>query len=284
MADPALWVDVAAAAGLLAQTAKGYAAAGFYDAWRDDDPARRWAAAALAWFGLDAAPTSRKTDDGEVPPPVPMESAAGMVRRALLRAAAGGRSLRAAVAQIGWFCPLHPYDADGLAAKTAAAVQEAVLLGVVGGDRLTALGSISSLTPMPRTRRTPWPRRATRYCPGSGGCWCCSPTSPPSCPGRSGPQRLRAAGFAPMPEDALGAVIVPDRSAAEQDEPGEHGERRGPRSRGRVDAAVLAARLRSPGGKPAPASASYAELASLAPHLDEAEVALLADALDHETT
>src|SRR6185436_14996313 len=108
--------------------------------WRAMTAARRWAVAALAWFALEPAPTSRETDDGEVPPPEPLGSGAGLVRRALLRAAADGRSLRAAADEISWFCPLHPYDAAGLERKLAAATHEAELLGAVAGDRLSALG------------------------------------------------------------------------------------------------------------------------------------------------
>src|SRR6185312_7601389 len=67
--------------------------------------------------------------------------------------------------------------------------------------------------------------------------------------------RLRAAGFAPMPEDAQGTVIVPDRSAS-----AEETVARGPRPRLRVDAAELAERLRSGVGEVEPVSASYAEL------------------------
>jgi hypothetical protein len=396
MAEPALWIDVAAAAGLLVPSPAGYAAGSTYDSWRDDDPARRWAATALAWFALDLAPTSRQTDDGEVPPPVPMDSAAGLVRRALLRAAADGHSLRAAVAEIDWFCPLHPYDADGVTAKTAAAVHEAELLGVVSRDRLTALGEhlvahadapnaldavAAACTPLlPQVRgllvlqsdltavvsgqvgaaaarllaiaAVPESRGAAttwRFTPQSvrsaldagwtaeelraeltavsdrplpqpleylladvarrhgqvrvRGAQCCitgseaevaeilatrslrtlhlSRLAPTvlACPFELDEvvARLRAAGFAPMPEDAQGTVIVPGRSPAETQTVERH-----PRPRRRVDAAVLAEGLRSHAGEPEPASASYAELASLAPHLEEAEVALLADALDHE--
>ena len=138
--EPALWIDVAATAGLLERATAGYGATAGYDAWREESAARRWAVAALAWFALDVAPTSREIDDGEVPPPEPMESAAGVVRRALLRAATGGRSLEVAAAELGWFCPLHPYTAEGLDRKAAAAVHEATLLGVVVGDRLSAIG------------------------------------------------------------------------------------------------------------------------------------------------
>jgi hypothetical protein len=138
--EPALWIDVAFEAGLLGRMMAGYGPSDEYDAWRAGSTTQRWATAALAWFALEPAPTSRETDDGEVPPPEQLHSWAGMVRRALLRAAAGGRSLRAAQAEIGWFCPLAHYDDAGLKRKLAAAVREAELMGVISGDRLSALG------------------------------------------------------------------------------------------------------------------------------------------------
>jgi hypothetical protein len=389
---PALWIDVTAAAGLLERTAAGYEPADTYEAWREAEPARRWAETVLAWFTLDVAPTSRETDDGEVAPPVPLESAAGLVRRALLRAAAGGRSLEAATSEIDWFCPLHPYDATGLAAKVAAALREAALLGVVTGDRLSTLGeqlvaaadrpdAVDALAEactelLPEARGllvlqsdltavvSGQPSAAAALLlaaaavpenRGVATTWRFSPTSVRAAldagwtaegltaelaavSGRSLPQpleylvadvarrhgavrvrgarcavtgseaevaeilatralstlhlsrvaptvlvspfeldevvsRLRKAGFAPMPEDAAGTVILPERAA----KPTRGGRR--PRTRKRIPAAELAARLRS--GTAQPVSPSYARLAELAPQLDGAEIALLADALDH---
>jgi hypothetical protein len=86
--------------------------------------------------------------------------------------------------------------------------------------------------------------------------------------------RLRKAGFAPMPEDAEGVVIVPRRAGTAT----RGTASRRPRTPQRVLAAELAALLHS--GRTAPASPSYERVAELAPHLDEAEIALLADALD----
>jgi predicted DNA-binding transcriptional regulator YafY len=76
-----------------------------------------------------------------------------------------------------------------------------------------------------------------------------------------------------MPEDATGAVIVPNRADAHPGRAGAHPARAaGQRRR-------LATRLRS--GTAPPVSRSYSQLSTLAPQLDEAEVALLADALDN---
>jgi hypothetical protein len=142
--EPALWIDLAAALAMLDPADGAYTAAERYPTWRDEPVALRWAGIALGWFALDLAPTSRETDDdgGEVAPPEPMVSGAGLLRRAWLRAAAGGRSLAAAAAHLEWFAPLHGYDDAGRARKIAAARHEAELLGVVAGDRLTALGEL----------------------------------------------------------------------------------------------------------------------------------------------
>jgi hypothetical protein len=86
--------------------------------------------------------------------------------------------------------------------------------------------------------------------------------------------RLRAAGFSPMPEDADGVVVVPDRAG-----PPAPGVRTVP-VRSRLTAADLATRLLDPGHAPVPVSPARAELANLAPHLDGAEVAVLSDALE----
>lgn len=142
IADAALWIDIAHAAGLLAGTAAGYAPTAEFARWRESTTAARWADAAQVWFALECTPTSREIDDGEVAPPLPLGSTGGLIRRALLRAAAGGRSVRAAAERIDWFCPLHHYDAVGLERKLAATLHEARVLGVVVGDRLSALGEL----------------------------------------------------------------------------------------------------------------------------------------------
>jgi hypothetical protein len=397
MAEPALWIDLAHGAGLLAPSPDGYAATTGYDGWREEDPGARWARVVLAWWALDLAPTSRETDDGEVAPPLPLESAGGMMRRALLRAAAGGLSLQAAGKHLDWFCPMHPYDEAGRARKIAAAVHEATLLGVVVGDRLSVLGehlvdvagnpdapdelvrrsgalllvargllvlqsdltAVVSGQPSAATARllaaaaSPESRDVAatwRFTPASvraalDAGWSADELRAElvAVSGRPLPQpldylltdvarrhgsvrvrgsrssvtgseaeiteilhtrslrtlhlsrlaptvltspfeldevlaRLRAAGFAPMPEDADGVVIVAERGGGSA--PTATASR--PRARARVAAADLAARLLAAGNAPDhPVSAMHARLAELAPSLDAVEVALLADALDH---
>ncbi|RZS37564.1 XPB/Ssl2-like helicase family protein [Herbihabitans rhizosphaerae] len=135
-----LWIDLASAAELLGETEAGYAPTPAYADWRAAEPARQWTTIARAWLAMEHAPTNREIEDGkEIPPPLPIGSAAGIVRRALLTASAGA-TVSAAAAEIDWFCPFHDYDADGRAKTVAACVREAELLGIMTADRLTELG------------------------------------------------------------------------------------------------------------------------------------------------
>jgi hypothetical protein len=136
-----LWIDLAYATGLLGIADAGYAPTQSYAEWRAAEPARRWAVLVEAWFSLEHAPTSREVPgDKELPPPLPLGSAAGLLRRALLQAGGSGASVRAAGKEIDWFFPLHGYDAGQRTSKVAAAVCEAELLGVVASDVLSELG------------------------------------------------------------------------------------------------------------------------------------------------
>jgi hypothetical protein len=136
-----LWIDLAYAAGLLGMVDAGYAPTQSYADWRAAEPARGWAVLVEAWFSLEHAPTSREVQgDKELPPPLPLGSAAGLLRRALLPAAGSGSSVRTAGEKIDWFFPLHGYGADQRTGKVAAAIREAELLGVVASDVLSELG------------------------------------------------------------------------------------------------------------------------------------------------
>lgn len=138
-----LWIDLAYTAGLLAHHGSGYTATVEYPRWREADPGQRWAALACAWFACEHAPTDREIDDGqEQPPPLPLGSSAGLLRRALLRAARPAASVSAAGDVVDWHCPLHGYHPEQYRdEKLAAAIREAELLGVVANDGLTELGS-----------------------------------------------------------------------------------------------------------------------------------------------
>jgi len=136
-----LWIDLAYAAGLLGRVDAGYAPTQSYAEWRAAEPARRWAVLVEAWFSLEHAPTSREVQgDKELPPPLPLGSAAGLLRRALLPAAHAGASVWAAGKEIDWFFPLHGYDAGQRTSKVTATIREAELLGVVASDVLSELG------------------------------------------------------------------------------------------------------------------------------------------------
>ncbi|MPZ79986.1 MAG: hypothetical protein GEV28_06120 [Actinophytocola sp.] len=136
-----LWIDLAYAAGLLGEVDGGYAPTDAYPDWRAAEPSLQWAAVASAWHALEHAPLMREIDgDKEHPPPLTLMSAAGAMRRAMLRAARTGLSMRGAGAEIDWFFPLHGYDPEARDEKIAAAVREAELLGVTAGDRVSELG------------------------------------------------------------------------------------------------------------------------------------------------
>jgi hypothetical protein len=136
-----LWIDLTYAAGLLGRSDTGYAPTHFYAEWRAAQPRRRWAVLIDTWFSLEHAPTSREIPgDRGVPPPLPLASAAGLLRRAILPAARSGVSVRAVGEQVDWLFPLHGYDAGQRAAMVAAAVREAELLGVIANDVVSELG------------------------------------------------------------------------------------------------------------------------------------------------
>ncbi|GAB3460326.1 helicase-associated domain-containing protein [Actinophytocola sediminis] len=136
-----LWIDLAHAAGLLAEVTAGYAPTDAYQDWRAAALSGQWAALVTAWQHLEHAPLNREMDgDKEHPPPLPLMSGAGVIRRALLAATGGDRSVRAAGAEIDWFCPMHGYPPAQRDEKVRAAMREAELLGVFAGDRRSELG------------------------------------------------------------------------------------------------------------------------------------------------
>lgn len=136
-----LWIDIAFAAGLLGAVDGGYAPTGVYATWREAVHAARWATLAITWHGIEHAPLMREIDgDRDLPPPLPLMSMVGDMRRAMVREARAGLSVRGVGAEIDWFCPLHGYEPGARDEKIAATVREAELLGVVAGDRVSDLG------------------------------------------------------------------------------------------------------------------------------------------------
>jgi hypothetical protein len=172
--EPALWIDLAAALAMLDPGDGAYTAAERYPAWREEPVAQRWADIALGWLALDLAPTSRETDDdgGEVPPPEPLVSGAGLLRRAWLRAAAGGRSVAAAAAHLEWFAPLHGYD-DAVA--RARSPPHGTRPNCWVWSRATGSPHwVNSSSKSTGPRR--WPPGPPNCCPTPPDCSSCSPT------------------------------------------------------------------------------------------------------------
>ncbi len=168
---PELWIDVAHAAGLLGTTTtgpttNGYVATETYDHWRDAEPIARWAAVAVAWYALELTPTHRTQADGEIAPPLHTYSYGGILRRALLRTATGAGSLTAAAEHVGWFCPVIEHHEP---AAREATLREAVALGVVEGDRLSALGELLVAVGEQPDAEAELARRGAGMLPESGG-------------------------------------------------------------------------------------------------------------------
>lgn len=140
-ASACLVLDVAFAANLLGAAGGGWAPTKTYSWWRDQDAATRWTALATAWFALPVPPTFRLGVDGkEVAPPLRFPSSGGIVRRALLAAAAPDRSVSEAMPPIDWFCPLNHCTDERVARLLHAARREATWFGAIVGDGVSELG------------------------------------------------------------------------------------------------------------------------------------------------
>jgi hypothetical protein len=140
-ADLVVWIDLTATAGLLSHDDAGYVPGPEFAAWREATPSRQWAALALAWYVQEHAPSGRELDDErDIAPPLPIESDAGLLRGALLRAAVGGRSVRLTAENVDWYFPLDGYTDPLRKAVMAATIREAELLGVAAVDVLSELG------------------------------------------------------------------------------------------------------------------------------------------------
>ncbi|MGH3621025.1 MAG: helicase-associated domain-containing protein, partial [Sciscionella sp.] len=139
-----LWVDLAHAAGLLGEDERGYLPMSEYDRWRAEDPGPRWSELLGAWRELEHAPFARQVaDDKQHPPPLPLASGAGLLRRTVLRVCAESDepvSVRGAAEVVGWWCPLAGYEGEALTEKADAAVAEAERLGVIAVDALSTPG------------------------------------------------------------------------------------------------------------------------------------------------
>ncbi|WP_051569443.1 WYL domain-containing protein [Frankia casuarinae] len=237
-----------------------------------------------AWLMLEHAPTSREIrGDKELAPPLPLASAAGGLRRAMLCAARGGLSLRVAGEHVDWFFPLHLYGPGELRDKAAAAIREleylvkdvARLHGKirVRGMRSCVMAEEALISEILHTRSLAKLSLAR--------------VAPTVLSSSHEPHevlaRLRAAGLSPVAEDATGTVIVEkqqEHRAAAPRSP----TRAASRVRPRMDAEKLAARLLAdPDGTDSGGSdisETSARLAQLNPGLTDTEIILLADAIE----
>lgn len=136
-----LYIDLAHAAGLLAEDERGYRPTGEYDRWRGSDPGPRMAELLRAWHELPHAPFARTKDKEKPhPPPLPLDSDAGVLRRRMLRVCAdaphpvSADSVRKAS---GWWCPFAAYPDEPTGQSVLA---EAEHLGVIAADTLSSVG------------------------------------------------------------------------------------------------------------------------------------------------
>lgn len=140
-----LWIDLTHAARLLAEDERGYLPTSEYDRWRAEEPAARWSELLVAWQELEHAPFARQVaDDKQHPPPLPLASGAGLLRRTLLRVCAESDepvSVRGVAEVLDWWCPLAGYQGEALTEKVDAVVAEAERLGVIALDALATPGS-----------------------------------------------------------------------------------------------------------------------------------------------
>jgi hypothetical protein len=135
-----LVIDLASATGLLGAGSQGYTTTDRYPAWRAAPAARRWATLVDAWYRQPHASVRRVDPDGtELTPPLASTVDSSALRHALVRATRDGGSLSSALDRIDWFAPF--FDTGSWRdATVAAAVDEAVRLGLAEGDGLTPLG------------------------------------------------------------------------------------------------------------------------------------------------
>lgn len=156
-ARTALVVELAAAAGLIGRGATGDQRAeeamptAAFDAWSDQDAARRWRALVEAWMRAETFPSlaGTKDDDGKTVAALDDRAAtpeAASQRRVVLQLLAelpeGAAPRRSSLeAALGWETPLAaPVGPRDVAGHVAWVLDEAAALGVVDHDALSVLG------------------------------------------------------------------------------------------------------------------------------------------------
>ena len=184
--DVGVYVEVAAAAGLVRQAGDRFLPTSDYDVWRRGEPAQRWLRLASGWLAAGRLPSlAGERDDDDKPiaalnPKFAVRASVG-VRAAVLGALADDptsapepKSLAAALLWDGparWNSfPLNPPIAVDMI------LREAALLGVVGDGALSPWGlelTAGRYGARPRRGRGARPQRDRRHAPGRphrGGC------------------------------------------------------------------------------------------------------------------
>lgn len=141
-----LLIDIVFEAALLGQDEGTLVPTELYDRWRDKQPAQRWIDLVQAWLRLPHAPSYRVIDSGEtIPPPVPLASGSGELRRAMLTMFGTLPPDRAhrfenVVAATSWYQPQVSYPYEEVVRHIVAALAEGESLGLFALDALSELG------------------------------------------------------------------------------------------------------------------------------------------------
>ena len=143
-----LWLETAAAAGLVAATAAGALASTDAEPWLTGAPAESLGALLLAWWGLAIVPSHRFDEDGKALPALLRWYLGGAEDRlradafdelAALPEGQGLVEADALAARLGHRRPVRAGGPD-LEARLAATVREATALGLVADGALTPIG------------------------------------------------------------------------------------------------------------------------------------------------
>jgi hypothetical protein len=145
-----LWVETAAAAGLITMEDGGLLPTPAGEAWRHAEPAPAWAGMVTAWWELPVTPTHRIDEDGKAQPALGGRLTGpdgGGLRADLLNVYAdAGRgtpvpNFPGVIERLAWRRPVVYGDADELTPHAAAARAEAQALGLLADDALTPHGT-----------------------------------------------------------------------------------------------------------------------------------------------
>ncbi|MBW8483466.1 helicase-associated domain-containing protein [Actinomadura parmotrematis] len=146
-----LWIDLAAAAGLLAVSGAGLAPTAAADRWRAASPGERIAVLVAAWYRHELVITDwpREDDARSVALAAPDDPSAPAVRTALLEALAtlpegqgASTGLDTLLLAVIWFRPMAFASAHDVPPRLDATYGEARALGLVAANALTGPGRV----------------------------------------------------------------------------------------------------------------------------------------------